>query len=329
LVCKIKKNRKEMKKSGKKEIEVEVAHAATMLTYQIICDAAFGVTAREDDSTHTTLFSAVRKISQAGPLLAAPSIGLFVTWYLKEVLNTVHENMNQVLKSAYQAKDDPGNDTTVLNLMLNANFTDGEIKDEAIVFLLAGNETTAVTLTWILVRLAKHPEYQAKIREEVQKVLGDKMPDFDNTDDLTFTRAVIHETLRTAAPTAVVTRTVVNPAHLSGYDLPVGVTVWLVPMVISDNEWENPAHFNPYRFIKEDGTFDANPGLFAKFPAFGLGERKCIAQKFALVELAITLAMLLKEYKFTTKNEYVPEFLSITSPPKGEKVFMDIKHWDD
>ncbi len=175
-----------------------------------------------------------------------------------------------------------------------SRMSDQQLRDECITLLLAGHETTAVTLAWTAYLLGKHPAVQERLQAEVDAALGGRAPTAEDVARLPYTESVLRESLRLYPPAWVMPRLVVEDCEIHGYQIRKGDSV-----VVS--QWiahRDPRHFpEPERFLPERWTvsFARNLPRFAYFP-FGGGPRLCIGNNFALLETALVLASLAQTF---------------------------------
>jgi cytochrome P450 len=176
-----------------------------------------------------------------------------------------------------------------------AGMSDQELRDEIITMILAGHETTANLLSWTFYLLSKHPEVERRVREEAQRVLGDRDPVLEDVKALEYTRLVIEEVLRLYPPAWIFERQAIVPDTLGGYPIEPGAIVGLCPYVMHRHPdyWENPEGFDPERFRPERA---AGRPRYAYLP-FGGGPRTCVGNHFAMMEAQILLAMIVREQK--------------------------------
>jgi len=127
-----------------------------------------------------------------------------------------------------------------------------EQRDNLIGFFIAGHETTALTLTWALYLVGRHRPTAERIRQEVLDVVGEGDIPYEAINELTFTRAVIDETMRLFPPAPIMNRECVEPCEVLGRQMKVGDILLLTPYVMHRTErlWENPNAFDPDRFIR-------------------------------------------------------------------------------
>ncbi|CAF3807849.1 unnamed protein product [Rotaria sp. Silwood1] len=192
----------------------------------------------------------------------------------------------------------------LLDLLLTAHgenkeqkFTDDEVSDEAITFIIAGHETTAIVITWTLYNLVTNPDVYQQCQNEVDSVLNENEELTARTISLlTYTEAVLKETLRYHHPALVFFRTAIVDNTLVASDgkqiyIPKGTDVMIHLNIMNSSEkyWDEPNKFNPARFLEGHSP--------VTFP-FGLGPRTCIGQNFAVLESIIILALLLHRFHF-------------------------------
>jgi cytochrome P450 len=193
--------------------------------------------------------------------------------------------------------------------------SDRQLRDEIMTFVLAGHETTAVTLAWACLLLAQHPEVGDRVRREVSTVLAGRTPALADLPRLELTRRVIDETLRLYPPVAVISRESYAADEIGGYAIPAKSGAMLSPYVTHRHPafWPDPEHFDPERFTPEQVA--ARP-RFAYFPFSG-GPRLCIGNEFALMEAQILLATIMQRYRVdVAPGHVVQEEIRVTLRPR-------------
>jgi cytochrome P450 len=170
-----------------------------------------------------------------------------------------------------------------------ARMTDKQVHDEALTLLLAGHETTAVALTWTWYLLSQHPAVEAKMHDELDTVLGGRLPTLDDLDRLTYTRMVLSESLRLYPPAWLMTRRNLEAYDLGAYTLPARTFILISPYLTQRDPrfFEEPERFQPERW----SSASSRGPKFAYFP-FGGGPRQCIGEGFAWMEGVLVLATL-------------------------------------
>ena len=174
--------------------------------------------------------------------------------------------------------------------------SDRQLRDELVTMLIAGHDTVTDAAVWTMVLLAQHPEYAAQLREEIRRVAGDGWPSVESLKELDLLGRVIHESLRLYPPGWVFARTALADDEIGGYRIPAGAIVAMSPYVMqrSKRYWDDPLRFDPDRFLPERST--GRP-RFVYFP-FGGGQRQCIGQGLAMIELPLLLVGILRNFEF-------------------------------
>jgi cytochrome P450 len=170
-----------------------------------------------------------------------------------------------------------------------------QVRDEALIFLLAGHDTTATALTFTLHLLGRHPAEQQLARDEVEQVLAGRAPTADDVAALPHTTMVIKEAMRLFPSAPGFTRRCETDDELGGYRIPAGANVLVSPWATHRHPafWDQPERFDPNRFAPER---EAERHRWAYFP-FGGGPRACIGAHFSMLEMTIALAMLAQRFR--------------------------------
>jgi cytochrome P450 len=192
---------------------------------------------------------------------------------------------------------------------------DAEIRDQVLIFLLAGHDTTAIALTFALHLLGHHREAQERVRAEVADVAGDRTPGAEDVERLAYTTMVLKEAMRLYPPAWALGRHIAGADEIGGYALPRGGDVMVSAWVTHRHPdfWEDPERFDPERFAPEA---EAARHRHAYFP-FGAGPRACIGQYFSMLEATILLAVIVRDHDLTSVAEHVPLAPRITLHPAG------------
>ncbi|MFD5424666.1 cytochrome P450 [Streptomyces sp. NPDC127084] len=190
-----------------------------------------------------------------------------------------------------------------------------EIRDQVLIFLLAGHETTATSLAFALHLLARHPEHQARARAEAVGVLAGRTPEAYDVDALPYLTQVLKEAMRLFPAAPVIGRQAVSAIEVGGYEIPAGADVIVAPWVTHRHPryWEEPERFDPDRFAP--GREKDRP-RYAWFP-FGGGPRACIGQHFSMLESVLALSMILRAYELEAVDTEVPVTAEITLRATG------------
>lgn len=189
----------------------------------------------------------------------------------------------------------------------------GELRDNLLTFIVAGHETTALTLAWSLYLLAFDPRVQTRAAIEADAALGGRVATAADLPRLTYIRQVVDEALRLYPPAAFLSRTAQAHDTLGGREVRPGDTVMLPIYALHRHHllWDDPDSFDPDRFA---------PGVtrdrFAFLP-FGAGPRICIGASFALQEAVIILASLLVRFSFALTAQLPQPRMILTLRPHG------------
>lgn len=191
--------------------------------------------------------------------------------------------------------------------------SDLEIREQALVLLLAGYDTTSTALTFALHLLGQDPQVQERAREEVRDLLGDRDPTAEDAASLVYVRQVLDEAMRLYPSAYITSRLALQDTTVAGFDVPRASVAATSFYALHRNPrvWDDPDGFDPGRFDAERAK-DRDP--YAYLP-FGGGPRSCIGNHFALLEATLALAVLLQGWRFTAETEEVPLTLGITLRP--------------
>ncbi|KAJ1919174.1 hypothetical protein H4219_002121 [Mycoemilia scoparia] len=228
----------------------------------------------------------------------------------------------------------------LLTLMVEAKVNKGgeatekEFHDNIVLFYLAGHETTANALAFIMMELARAPEIQQLAREEAIKILGDEpkdiMPTFEQAKSLKYIDQIIKESQRKNPIVNIIVRDLSKPVEVNGLVLEPGVFPGLYVYGIHHNEqyYDEPDSFNPKRF--DDESEDNRKRVPFSWIPFGGGSRQCLGMNFSIIEQRVFLSMILRKFTLelpkdspyknaipsTTINIVAPRDLAINFIPR-------------
>jgi cytochrome P450 len=201
-----------------------------------------------------------------------------------------------------QRRRSPSQSVDLLSMLLAARdeetgeaMTDEQLRVEVTTFLLAGQETTSLALTWTWYLLSQHPWAQRRLEAEMDTVLGGRPPEYSDLANLSYTRMVIDEAMRLYPPAWGFSRQALADDQLGGFRLPRGWLAFVIPYVLHRLPafWPDPERFDPERFLPERS---ADRPKFVYLP-FGAGPRQCIGNHFALIEAQLIVATLAQRYR--------------------------------
>jgi len=181
-----------------------------------------------------------------------------------------------------------------------------QVRDEILTLLIAGHETTGFTLAMALWLIARHPQIQARLRTELLHQIGTNgQISYDALDKCPFLEAVVNETLRLYPAAWIIGRHILKDEEYEGKLLKADSEIQTCIMELHRNEkyWSSPDEFNPDRFLGEN----AEPQVKQAYMPFGAGPRKCIGNIFALLEMQVAIAHIVRDYKLIATDASEPE----------------------
>jgi cytochrome P450 len=193
---------------------------------------------------------------------------------------------------------------------------DHQLRDEVLTFLLAGQETTALVLSWSLYLLGQYPNVMSNLQTEVSQVLRGRSARIQDQKQLLYTGQIISEAMRLFPPAWIVGREAAEDCKIGGYFVPKGTTIFISPWVLhrSPRFFEAPTDFRPERWA---GSLGSALPRFAYMP-FGGGPRICIGNRFALMEASLILATIAQKFGIEWQaDKPVSPMPSITLRPQG------------
>lgn len=309
------------------------------LTLSIIAACAFGqcfetiANAHELVSqTFTNVLSAIAyRASRMIPFV--PLINQLPFWK-KDLVDHGTSEMNNfvneiIIKRRQGLSESLCHGDDLLDILLSAcdnqgeTFTNQEIRDQTLTFILAGHETTSNLLAWIFVEFMKNVNVYQACRDEIDRVLPNQMlPTSDKLNELVVIDAIIKETLRLYPPAPFFARQCIREdTSIGSIQLPIGTTVLVNVYAIHRREdyWPRGNEFDYTRWIRDPqtGRKPKTSHPYAYLP-FAAGPRNCIGQNFALLESKIILALLIQrcDFDFQSNQTILPE-IRITMRPKN------------
>ena len=212
----------------------------------------------------------------------------------------------------------PKNDllSTLIEAAEDGNrMTDQQVRDQALTLMLAGHETTAVSLTWTWYLLSQNAAVEERFRAELNEVLGDRSPTWDDIPKLVYTERIFAESLRLYPPAWAIGRMARSQFRLFNYLVPKKAICIMSPYVMHRHPrfWPDPDKFDPDRWLPE--ARESRP-KFAYFP-FGGGPRTCIGERFAWTEGVLLLAAIGRKWRLHAVPGHRVELLpQITLRPR-------------
>ena len=295
---------------------LDVCEEMKLLTFNIACQTLLGVTLEHKDAqtvneaVHFTSIVTYKRIFQIFPIpYWAPTItnyqfnkhynnlNTIVMKLISEERNNPKLNSKSVLQKLVHAKDDE----------TNFSFSDEELRDEVLTMMLAGHETSAHTLTWIFGLLAKHKDIQDRLYNEIQNHKATSPQNY--VEEIKLLKCILFESMRLYPAFPVLSRKTAVDIKLGEYQLPKNTNVVIPIYVMQRNNlyWKDAEEFHPDRFLDE-----AAEKSYAYLP-FSRGPRRCIAELFAVTEMAIIVVELIKQYKIELTTSDLPEEVAFVS----------------
>jgi cytochrome P450 len=246
-----------------------------------------------------------------------PVLFAYREWRAIRELNKIIGGIIQERRSSNQPRED------LLDMLLRARDADGnpmsdeQLRDEVMTLFLAGHETTAIALSWACYLIAQNPQVEMKLAEELQSVLGGRVPTPEDLPRLRYTEMVIKEVMRLYPAVWGIGRRAVEDCELGGYRVPAGSNVFILQWRTQRDPrfFPDADRFDPERW-RDDPVRSGKIPRFAYFP-FGGGPRVCVGAAFAMMEATLLLAMIQQKYHLEIVPGHPIElFASVTLRPK-------------
>jgi cytochrome P450 len=291
---------------------INLVKAFSHMTMRVIMRSMFGRSLNEAD---------VDRVVDAMEYILQYTIKLTITGKLpqwmpipgrkrfNEMLAVIDEFMYGVIE---QRRHEAGSGDDLLSMFLNLvddetdePLTDKEIRDEMATIFLAGYETTAIAMSWAVYMLTQQKGIATKLTTQVDSVLGNRLPQFEDLMQLTYPRMVMEETIRLYPPAFWLPRTAIEDDVIGGYPIKAGQMVASVNLTIHRHPdfWLTPDTFDPENFAPNTAKHRHS---FAWMP-FGAGQRLCIGKDFALMEGTLILTEVMRRYEITLKPNHQPK----------------------
>jgi len=316
--------------SSWKEGEARDIHRDMMrLTLEIVVRTLFNAdVSRDADTVGRVLGQIVKPFSSQATL----------KWILDNRLPTpghrkFHSDAAEIDKIVYKiiaerrARDHDEGD--LLSMLLQAQdddgsqMTDKQLRDEVMTLFLAGHETTALALSWSWYLLANNPECETRFHQELDRVLGGRLPTLDDLPNLKYTEMIAKEAMRLYPPAYGIGRQPINDCEIGGYPIAAGSQVFMFPWATHRDPrfFSEPESFHPERWTEE---FVGGLPKYAYFP-FGGGPRGCIGNYFAMMEIVLLLATIGQRFKLPLVPDHPVTLYPAMSlrPRNGIKVVVN------
>jgi cytochrome P450 len=305
------------------DVETEMAR----VTLRVILDLMMGVELPEDriDTVQSQLEPLGRRFEPDPLRYAIPDwVPMPGDAEYEAAIGTLDDVLDGIIERRRGTDGDPSADDgpmDFLSVLLRAQDrgeqSAQQLRDEMMTMLLAGHDTTALTLTYTLFLLSEHTEVRERVEREVDEQLDGSEPTAADVREFEYLEWVINEAMRLYPPVFALFRTPEEPVELCGYTVPEDGSVMLPQWGVhrSARYWDDPEAFDPERFSPDR---QEDRPRFAFFP-FGGGPRHCIGKHLAMLEAQLILATMISEYRLEFEGE-TPLALSpsLTMHPRQE-----------
>jgi cytochrome P450 len=291
------------------------------LTVRIVVKALFNVAVTEESQKITTALNVLMQQGTGGKMVLPAFVRYLpipAVLRVRRAVRQLDEIVYGIIRQRRRSDCDTGD---LLSMLLQAedqdgsHMTDRQLRDEVMTFLLAGHETTALSLSWIWYLLSQHPEVEQKLQWELGQILGGRVPKVEDLPRLRYTEKVVKEAMRLYPPAWGLGRTALKDCEIGGYHVPAGANVVMSQWIMHRDPrfYSRPEEFCPDRWSADNQVIPK----FAYFP-FGGGPRLCIGAAFAMMEATLLLATIARRFQLQlVPGHPVVPTPSITLRPKN------------
>lgn len=187
--------------------------------------------------------------------------------------------------------------------------SENELIDELMTMIVAGHETSAITLTWVWYFLSQFDDVEKKVHAEVDRASYKEIPAFEDLDQLKYVRQVVEESLRYYPPVWLFTRKAIHDDQIGDYFIPAGSDIFISPYYLHRHLdfWPEPEEFNPERFT-EAAVKQRHKQAYIPF---SVGPRRCVGDFFAQVEMQMHIGLMARHFRLVRVDnepiELIPE----------------------
>ncbi len=298
---------------AEQDLEIEMTH----VTADIIFRTIFSVPMEGVDAHR--VFDAFARYQAMAPRLMLPALfGMrwlvmpWDRWRSRRAAAEIRGLLEKLVRPRFDAHraGQPHTTTDILASFLDARDASGqpfdfnELVDQVAMLFLAGHETSASALTWATYLVAKSPEIQQRMVDEVREHLGGRQPEYRDMKALTLTWNVFRETLRLFPPVGFISREASVSCPMRDKQVPAGAAIVVAPWLIQRHRqlWQRPDEFDPDRYADDE----SRESLRQAYLPFGMGPRVCMGAAFALQEAALILSSLVGQYRLEPVAGHVP-----------------------
>ena len=235
---------------------IDVAHEMMLVTLRIVAQTIFNTDIQGNTDNIATTMEAINETAGQNTILPSwmPTPGELLA---RRAIKDMDAYLYGLIEERRKHIQDEGDLLSMLLLAEDENgnrMSDKEVRDESIGLFLAGHETTANALNWVFYCLAQYPDAEAKLHEELDRVLGGRTPTLQDLRDLPYTKMVIDEAMRWMPPVSGVGRVAIEDVQIGDYMIEAGTAMILNFYSVhrDENYWDAPLEFRPERFAEED-----------------------------------------------------------------------------
>lgn len=302
---------------------LDIYQEFTLVTMQTITEAMFSIRLEgENQALRTSIHKLLKEMyfRFAVPWYPGLDFPTFRNFRTRRTIGVVDELIYRIIRDRRLERSDRQDLLGMLMAVRDEEtgeaMPEQQLRDELVTLFIAGHETTALSLSWLCHLLSTEPEWQARLKAEIDQVLQGRPPAFEDLQRMPTLGMVVDETLRLYPSIWMTYRNSVEEDEVCGMRIPAGVVVGIPPYVIHRlaEFWPDPEKFDPQRFTRENSEGRAR---YTYIP-FGAGPRLCIGNNFARVETQLIAATLLQRYSLQAiPGEKVATRPLITLHPKG------------
>jgi cytochrome P450 len=313
---------------------IDVHEEMMRLTLEIVAKCLFGADVRaEAKDVGRAMKVALEDFSSQRRLIRIPkSIPTPHNLRFERAARRLDAIVHTIIEERRKSEEDRGDLLSMLVLAEDESserMTDKQLRDEVMTLFLAGHETTANTLAWTFWLLSLNVAAEAKLAEELERVLGGRTPTVADLPQLPYVERVIKESMRLYPPAWVMGREAVGECEVGGYRMPAGSSALMSQWVVHRDPryHHSPQRFDPDRWA---AGYEKELPRFAYFP-FGGGPRQCIGAGFAMTEARLVLAAVAQRFRMElVPGQRVEPYASITLRPKeGIRMTLAERSRDD
>lgn len=312
--------------------EVDIAEDMRRLTLAIVANALFSADVEQDSADVGEALNTAVELFQLGMPLQLANLLYHLPLPAMRRLKQAQARLDAIISRIIEEhRASGGRRRDVLTMLLEAQdvegngemMTDRQVRDEVLTLFLAGHETTALALTWTWYLLSQHPAAEAKLYEEVDRVLDNRLPTVADIPNLPYTRMVFTESLRCYPPAWIISRMAMVDHRIDDHFIPAHTHVLVSPYLMHRDQrfFSDPMQFRPERWELEAAR--AQPPF--TFLPFGAGPRNCIGESFAWMEGILVLTTIAQRWRLRLVPDHPVEFEPrITLRPKyGVRMVVD------